>query len=74
MNDKSGIQGAINTDLLQLQVDELSVKFNVYKDKVTRSHLLSSVESNKKKMIELTESLNYVYADACKWRMKLQKY
>ena len=57
MNDKSGIQGAINTswtihktDLLQLQVDELSVKFNeVYKDKVTHSHLLSSVESNKKK-------------------------
>ena len=72
LQDKAAIQGAINSlwtlhksDLLQLQADELAVCVNhTYTDETRQAYALSTVESNLKKMMELTDSLRLVYVNA----------
>jgi hypothetical protein len=73
LKDKAGIQGAINTiwtlhksDLLKIQVEELTVYVSqaYNRDKIAMINYLSSVEANKEKVMELTESLRLLYEDA----------
>ena len=73
LKDKAGIQGAINTiwtlhksDLLKIQVEELTLYVSqIYsRDKIAMMNYLSSVEANKEKVMELTESLRLLYEDA----------
>ena len=72
LKDKAGIQGAINTiwtlhksDLLKIQVEELTIYVSqVYDDEFAMINYLSSVEANKEKVMELTESLRLLYVDA----------
>ncbi len=72
LRDKPAIQGAINTswslhksDLLQLQAQELTLYVSqAYTDESVRAVTLSSVQSNLKKVLELTEAIRLVHANA----------
>lgn len=52
------------SDLLELEAEELAVYVSVMDD--VHPSTLSFIESNKTKMMELTESLRLVYANATK--------
>ena len=72
LKDKLAIQGAINTSwtlhkssLLELQAEQLTISVHqAYSDDAAAKHILSSVESNKKKMMELTNILQLACNDA----------
>ena len=72
LKDKVAIQGAINTSwtlhkssLLELQAEQLTISVHqTYSDDIAAKHILSSVESNKKKMMELTSILQLACNEA----------
>ena len=72
LQDKAAIQGAINTswtlhksDLLQIQADEVAVYVGqAYADEIAQASTLSTVQANKAKVTEITETLRLVYSDA----------
>ena len=73
LKDKAGIQGTINTiwtlhksDLLKIQVEELTIYVSqAYShDVIAGMNYLLSVEANKEKVMEPTQSLCLLYADA----------